>query len=62
MVSEVLSRLSDEFADEARRGFEASAKAAGGGVWLAVAGLIILVIFRVFSVYVGMLQDAAGGI
>jgi type II secretory pathway component PulF len=62
MVSEVLSRLSDQFADEARRGFEASAKAAGGGVWLAVAGLIILVIFRVFSVYVGMLQDAAGGI
>lgn len=61
-VAEVLSRLSDQFADEARRGFEAAAKAAGGGVWLAVAGLIILVIFRIFSVYVGMLQNAAGGI
>ena len=62
MVSEVLGRLSDQFADEARRGFEGSAKAAGGGVWLVVAGLIILVIFRIFSVYVGMLKDAAGGI
>lgn len=62
MVSEVLGRLSEQFADEARRGFEASAKAAGGGIWMAVAGLIILVIFRVFSVYVGILQDAVGGI
>ena len=40
----------------------AAAKAAGGGVWLFVAGLVILVIFRVFSVYVGMIQDAASKI
>ena len=58
-TAEVLARLSDQFADDARRGFEAAAKAAGGGVWLAVAGLIVLVIYRVFSFYVGMIQDAA---
>ena len=61
-VSEVLGRLSDQFADNSRKGFEAAAKAAGGGVWLFVAGLVILVIFRVFSVYVGMIQDAASKI
>jgi len=60
-TAEVLARLSDQFADDARRGFEAAAKAAGGGVWLAVAGLIVLVVFRVFSFYVGMIQDAARG-
>lgn len=58
-TAEVLARLSDQFADDARRGFEAAAKAAGGGVWLAVAGLIVLVIYRVFSFYVDMIQDAA---
>ena len=57
-VSEVLGRLSDQFADNSRKGFEAAAKAAGGGVWLFVACLVVLVIFRVFSVYVGMIQDA----
>jgi len=61
-TAEVLARLSDQLADEARRGFEAAAKAAGGAVWLAVAGLIVLVVFRVFSFYVGMIQDAARGI
>ena len=61
-VSEVLGRLSDQVADNSRKGFEAAAKAAGGGVWLFVAGLVILVIFRVFSVYVGMIQDAASKI
>ena len=61
-VSEVLGRLSDQFADSSRKGFELAAKAAGGSVWLCVAGLVILVIFRVFSVYVGMIQDAASKI
>ncbi len=61
-VSEVLGRLSDQFADNSRKGFEAAAKAAGAGVWLFVAGLVILVIFKVFSVYVGMIQDAASKI
>ena len=59
---EIKSHNLREFADNSRKGFEAAAKAAGGGVWLFVAGLVILVIFRVFSVYVGMIQDAASKI
>jgi len=31
-------------------------------VWAAVAGLIALVVVRIFSSYLGMIQDAAGGI
>ena len=61
-VPEVLRRLSEQFADNSRKEFEAAAKAAGSCVWLFVAGLVILVIFRVFSVYVGMIQDAASQI
>jgi hypothetical protein len=51
-----------EFDDEARRGLERAARAAGGVVWLVVAGVIILVIFRIFSSYVGMINEAARGI
>ena len=40
----------------------ASVDVAGSCVWLFVSGLVILVIFRVFSVYVGMIQDAASQI
>ena len=61
-TAEVLGRLADEFDDEARRGLEGAARAAGGVVWLVVAGVIILVIFRIFSSYVGMINEAARGI
>jgi type IV pilus assembly protein PilC len=58
---EVLERLAGQLDDEARSGFEAAAKGAGFLVWAAVAGLIILIIFRVFSSYLGAIQDAVGG-
>jgi hypothetical protein len=35
-----------------------AAQAAGGGVWVVVAGMIIFIIFRLFSGYIGMLTDA----
>lgn len=54
----VLERLADEFDDEAARGFTMAAQAAGGGVWVVVAGMIIFVIFRLFSGYIGMLTEA----
>lgn len=54
----VLARLADDFDDEAARGFTMAAQAAGGGVWVIVAGMIIFVIFRLFSGYIGMLTDA----
>ncbi len=54
----VLARLAEDFDDEAARGFTMAAQAAGGGAWVVVAGMIILVIFRLFSGYIGMLTDA----
>jgi len=61
-TAETLGRLADDFDDEARRGLAAAARGAGFLVWLAVAGLIALVVFRIFSSYLGMIQDAAKGI
>jgi len=58
-TAETLARLADDLDDEARRGFAAAARGAGFFVWCAVAGLIALVVFRIFSLYVGMIQDAA---
>lgn len=61
-TAETLGRLADDFDDESRRGITAAARGAGFLVWLAVAGLIALVVFRIFSSYLGMIQDAAKGI
>lgn len=57
---EKLDRLAAQFDEDARRGFEASAGVAGGIVWAIVAGLIVVVIFRIFSFYVGTIQSALG--
>ena len=61
-TSEVLDRLAGQFDDEARAGFEAAARGAGFLVWAAVAGLIALIVFRIFSSYIGAIQNAAGGL
>jgi type II secretory pathway component PulF len=59
-TAEVLDRLAGQFDDEARAGFEAAARVAGFLVWAAVAGLITLIVFRIFSSYLGAIQNAAG--
>jgi hypothetical protein len=59
-TSEVLDRLAGQLDDEAREGFEAAARGAGFLVWAAVAGLIIVIVFRIFSSYLGAIQNAAG--
>jgi type IV pilus assembly protein PilC len=61
-TAETLGRLADDFDDEARRGIAAAARGAGFLVWLAVASLIALVVFRIFSSYLRVIQEAAGGI
>ena len=61
-TSEVLDRLAGQLDDEARAGFEAAARGAGFLVWAAVAGLITLIVFRIFSSYLGAIQNAAGGL
>lgn len=59
-TAEVLDRLAGQYEDEARRLFEASARGAGFLVWTIVAAMIVFVIFRIFSFYVGAIQDAVG--
>jgi general secretion pathway protein F len=59
-TAEVLDRLADHYEDEARRLFEAAARGAGFVVWAMVATLIVFVIFRIFSFYVGAIQAAVG--
>lgn len=60
-TAETLDRLAVRYDEDARRALEAAARAAAGLVWAAVAGLIIFVIFRIFSFYVGAIQSALGG-
>lgn len=60
-TAETLGRLAGRYDEDARRGFVASARAAGFLVWALVAVLIIIVIFRIFSFYVGAIQGALGG-
>ena len=54
----VLSRQYHERADAAMR---VLTMAAGFAVWMLIAAVIILVIFRIFSYYVGVLNNAASG-
>lgn len=61
-TAETLDRLADGCDESAVRGFGAAAQAAGVAVWLAVAAVVVLLIFRLFSSYVGILQDAARGL
>lgn len=61
-TAEVLDRLADQCDDESRAGFEAAARGAGFLVWASVAGLIVVLVFRIFSFYLGAIQNAAAGL
>jgi len=61
-VPEELHRLSPELEEQARRAMKKMAATAGIGVWMAVAALIIFLVFRVFMSYVAVINEAAKGI
>jgi type IV pilus assembly protein PilC len=61
-VPETLERLSPQFEDQARRSLQALAAALGWVTWVFVAGLIIFIVFSIFSRYVGMINDLSRGI
>lgn len=61
-VPETLQRLSPQFEDQARRSLSALASVVGWAVWMAVAGLIIYIVFNFFSGYAKMIRDAGNGI
>jgi type IV pilus assembly protein PilC len=61
-LSETLATMSDHYQQEGREAVRMLTRIAGGLVWLMVAGLIVMLIFRLFSFYVGVLNDALKGI
>lgn len=57
-TAEVLGRLVPQFEERARRGFTAAAQGLGWVAWGAVAGLVVLLVFRVMGVYVSIIDQA----
>jgi type II secretory pathway component PulF len=57
-TAESLGRLVPVFEERARRGFAAAAQGLGWAAWGAVAGLVVLIVFRVMGVYVGIIEQA----
>lgn len=61
-VPEELARMSPQFEEDARRTLSALAAILGWSVWCCVAIFVIVLIFRVASIYIGMINEAASGI
>lgn len=57
-LPEAMAVLSRQYHDQAQRALAALAVVAGFLVWALVAGLIVLLIFRLFSFYLGAINDA----
>jgi type II secretory pathway component PulF len=60
-LSETMELLADQYQDEARAALTVMTRLAGIGVWVLVSGLIIFLIFRIFSQYIGVLNNAING-
>jgi len=58
-LAETMKRLSKEYQERATTAISVLAQVAGYIVWLMVAGLIVMLIFRIFSSYIGVINDAA---
>jgi hypothetical protein len=52
-----LELLADQYQDEARAALTVLTRLAGVGVWVMVAGMIIFLIFRIASFYIGTLNS-----
>jgi hypothetical protein len=53
-----MAHLSSQYNERASSALKTLTTFAGFGVWVLVAGLIILLIFRLFSFYLGTLGEA----
>jgi type IV pilus assembly protein PilC len=60
-VPESMAILSRQYQDQAQRALGVLTLFAGFAVWAMVAALIILLIFRIFSFYLGTINDALKG-
>ena len=57
-LAESLGKLAEQYEDEARAAMAILTKMLGFLVWLLVAGLIIMMIFRLAGFYLGVINDA----
>jgi type II secretory pathway component PulF len=57
-LSESLGKLAEQYEDEARAAMAILTRMLGFLVWLLVAGLIIMMIFRLAGFYLGIINDA----
>jgi type II secretory pathway component PulF len=60
MLAETMERQSAEYRERAKAAISVLAQVFGYLVWAAVAALIIVLIFRVFSMYVGTIEKLSG--
>ncbi len=58
-LAETMQRLSKEYQERATTAISVLAQAAGYLIWMLVAAMIVMLIFRLFSFYVGVINDAA---
>ncbi len=56
-LAETMQRLSKEYQERATSAISFLAQLAGYIIWLMVAGLIVMLIFRIFSSYVDVIND-----
>jgi type IV pilus assembly protein PilC len=56
-VPEQLHRLSPQFEDQARRSLSTLTAVFGWSIWLAVAMMIVFFIFRIFTWYIGLINE-----
>jgi len=57
-VPEVLERMAPQLDDDARRSLARLTMAFSSVIWAAVAIMIVVLIFRVFSIYLGLINGA----
>lgn len=61
-VPEMLDHLGPQFEEDARRALKALTSGLAWAIWAMVAVFIIVLIFRVATLYIGMLNEAAGAV
>jgi type II secretory pathway component PulF len=59
---ESMAHISNEYQDQAKAALTVMATIAGFAVWVVVAAIIIMLIFRLAMFYIGALNSAAAGL
>jgi type IV pilus assembly protein PilC len=57
-IVETMERLSAQYQEEAESAMKTISVMLGTGIWILVAALIIMLVFRIFGFYIGAINDA----